>query len=75
MIEVFFKFAVVTVVLVLLAMMLLSAFTIKLPFSKTTTTTVGDTTVTTTCSWLRFLSDDSDQCTTTVDPAPSKSGR
>ena len=75
MIEVFVKFAVVTVALVLLGMMLLSAFTIKLPFSKTTTTTVGDTTVTTTCSWLRFLDDDSDRCSTTTTVRPAKSGR
>jgi hypothetical protein len=61
----FVKVAVVVVALVVCGMMALSAFSIKVPLSSTTTTTVGDTTVTTTCSWLHAVRDGSRGCTTT----------
>jgi len=59
----FCRVAVVAVALVIAAMMALSAFNIELPIYSVTTTTVGDTTVTTKCTWLH--SPDSTGCTTT----------
>jgi hypothetical protein len=56
---------VVVVALVIGAMMALSAFSIRVPLSTVTTTTDGDVTVTTTCSWLRATPDDWHGCTTT----------
>jgi hypothetical protein len=60
----FVKYGVVVVALVLAGMMALSAFSIEVPLSTVTVTTVGDTTVTTKCSWLHLV-DSSRGCTTT----------
>jgi hypothetical protein len=68
----FFKVGIVVVALVLCAMMALSAFSIKVPLSSVTTTTVGDTTVTTTCSWLRATPEDWSGCSTTTQINHSK---
>ncbi len=64
-IERFFKIGIVVVALVILGMMALSAFSIKVPLSSVTTKTVGDTTITTTCSWRQASFDDLSGCTTT----------
>jgi hypothetical protein len=59
------KVCLVVVALVLGGMMALSAFTIKVPLSTVTTTTVGDLTITTTCSWLHASPRDWHGCRTT----------
>jgi hypothetical protein len=59
------KACVVVVALVLCGMMAMSAFTIKVPLSSVTTTTVGDLTITTTCSWLHASPSDWHGCRTT----------
>jgi hypothetical protein len=61
----FVKVAVVVVALVIGGMMALSAFSIEVPLSSVTTTTVGDVTITTKCSWWHAASDGSRGCTTT----------
>jgi hypothetical protein len=65
MIRRFVKLAVVVVALVLAGMMALSAFDVQLPVSNTTTTTVGDVTITTKCTWLHSPFDGSTGCSTT----------
>ena len=65
-IERFFKIGIVVVALVILGMMALSAFSIKVPLSSVTTKTVGDTTITTTCSWRQVSFDDPSGCITTT---------
>ena len=59
------KLAVVVVALVIGGMLALSAFSIRVPLSSVTTTTVGDTTITTKCSWRHVGADGSRGCTTT----------
>jgi hypothetical protein len=61
----FFKIGIVVVALVICAMMALSAFSIRVPLSSVTTTTVGNTTITTKCSWLHATAKDWSGCTTT----------
>jgi putative copper export protein len=68
----FVKVAVVVVALVLAGMMALSAFKIELPISSSTTTTVGDFTITTKCTWLHSPFDGSTGCTTTRTRTRSK---
>jgi phosphate/sulfate permease len=59
------KLAIVLVALILAGMLALSAFNVKLPVSSTNTTTVGNTTITTKCTWLHWPFDGSTGCTST----------
>lgn len=61
----FVKVGVIVVALVIAGMLALEAFSIEVPLSSTTVTTVGDTTVTTTCSWRQASIDDPRGCRTT----------
>ena len=65
---IFVRLAVVLVALVLAAMLAMSAFTVKVPMSSVSTTTEGDTVVTTTCTWLRAVLGLGKECTTTRTP-------
>jgi hypothetical protein len=61
----FVRVGLVVVALVLAGMMALSAFSIKVPLSSVTTTTVDGTTVTTTCRWQQITFDNLRGCVTT----------
>ena len=64
----FLRVGIVVVALVIAAMLALEAFSITIPLSSETVTTVGDTTVTTTCSWRESSFDNLRGCTVTRTP-------
>lgn len=61
----FLRVGIVVVALVIAAMLAMEAFSITIPLSSETVTTVGNTTVTTTCSWRQASFDNLRGCTVT----------
>ena len=59
------KLALLLAASIVVGALAMSLFTIKIPISSVKTTTVGDTTVTTTCTGLSWSPSDWGKCTTT----------